>query len=58
LIEPITVPFILDSRKNETALDDAFFYAPAQADDPASVLTVREHYWDKPTPISRVKCIS
>ena len=55
LIEPITLPFILDSRKNETALDDAFFYAPAQADDPASVLTVREHYWDKPTPISRVK---
>ena len=55
LIEPITVPFILDSRQNETELDDAPLYAPANPADAASVLTVRDHYWDKPTPIARGK---
>src|SRR4030095_16172876 len=29
LIEPITVPFILDARQNETELDDAPLYDPA-----------------------------
>ena len=55
LIEPITVPFILDSRQNETELDDAPLYAPDNPADAASVLTVRDHYWDKPTPIARTK---
>jgi len=55
LIEPITVPFILDSRQNETELDDAPLYVPADPADAASVLTVRDHYWDKPTPIARAK---
>lgn len=55
LIEAITVPFILDSRQNETELDDAPLYAPANPADAASVLTVRDHYWDKPTPIARGK---
>ena len=55
LIEPITVPFILDSRQNETELDDAPLYAPANPADAASVLTVRDHYWDKPTPIARTR---
>ena len=55
LIEPITVPFILDSRQNETELDDVPLYAPANPADAASVLTVRDHYWDKPTPIARTK---
>lgn len=53
LVESITVPFILDSRQNETDLDDALFYAPANASDPASELTVREHYWEQPTVIPR-----
>ncbi len=55
LIEPITVPFILDSRQNETELDDAPLYAPANPADAASVLTVRDHYWDKPTSIARAR---
>jgi Alpha/beta hydrolase domain len=55
LIEPITVPFILDARQNETELDDAPLYAPANPTDAASLLTVRDHYWDKPTPIARTR---
>jgi len=55
LIEPITVPFIVDSRQNEIELDDAPLYAPANPGDAASVLTVRDHYWDKPTSIARTK---
>jgi hypothetical protein len=55
LIEPITVPFILDSRQNEMELDDAPLYVPANPADAASVLTVRDHYWEKPTPIARGK---
>jgi hypothetical protein len=53
LVEPITVPFILDARQNETTLNDAPLYPPANPADPASALTVRNHYWDKPTPIDR-----
>jgi len=53
LIEPITVPFILDSRQNETELDDAPLYLPANPADAGSVLTVRDHYWEKPTSIAR-----
>jgi hypothetical protein len=55
LVEPITVPFIRDSRQTETTLDDAPLYPPADPADPASVLTVRDHYWDRPTSISRTK---
>ena len=55
LVEPIRIPFILDKRENETDLDDAPLYAPANPADPESVLTVREHYWDKPVPIARAK---
>ena len=53
VVEPITTSFILDARASETELDDAPLYAPANPADPASILTVREHYWDKPTPIAR-----
>jgi alpha/beta hydrolase family protein len=55
LVEPITVPFIRDTRENETTLDDAPLYAPANPADSASILTVRDHYWDKPTSIARTK---
>jgi hypothetical protein len=55
LIDTITVPFILDTRENETVLDDAPLYAPAIPTDASSVLTIREHYWDKPTTIARTK---
>jgi hypothetical protein len=55
LVESIKVPFILDARVNETTLNDAPLYPPANPSDRASVLTVREHYWDRPTPIARTK---
>ena len=55
LIDTITVPFILDARENETVLDDAPLYTPANPTDASSVLTIREHYWDKPTTIARTR---
>ena len=55
LVEPIRVPFILDSRENETTLDDAPLYAPANPADVESLLTVRDHFWDRPTPVARAK---
>ena len=55
LVDAIRVPFILDASANETALDDAPLYPPADPADPASALTVREHYWDAPTVIPRTK---
>ena len=55
LIEPITVPFILDTKTTDTTLTEVPFYEPANPADPASMLTVRNHYWDKPTPIARTQ---
>ena len=55
LIAPLTIPFILDAREGETTLDDALLYAPADPADRTSVLTVREHFWDRPTSIPRAK---
>jgi len=50
---PITVRFILDAKANEAELDDAPLYAPVNPADAASTMTVRDHYWDTPTPIAR-----
>ncbi len=55
LIEAIKVRFLPDAKANEAALSDAPLYQPVNPADPASSLTVREHYWDTPTPIERAK---
>ncbi len=53
LVAPISVRVILDAKANEAALSDAPLYQPVNPADPASTLTVRDHYWDTPTPIDR-----
>jgi len=55
LIEPIKVRFLPDAKTNEAALNDAPLYQPVNPADAASTLTVRDHYWDTPTPIERAK---
>ena len=55
LVEPIAVPFRLDAKANDTALNDAMFYHPANPADPASTLTVRDRFWDRRTTIAREK---
>ena len=52
---PITVRFILDAKATEAELDDAPLYPPVNPGDAASTMTVRDHYWDTPTPIARDK---
>ena len=53
LLEPIHVSFVLDRKADEASLDDAPMYSPVDPADGASTLTVRDHYWDAPTPITR-----
>jgi hypothetical protein len=53
LFEPIHVSFVLDRKADEASLDDAPMYSPVDPADGASTLTVRDHYWDAPTPIAR-----
>jgi len=53
VMQPMTVSFVLDAKANETVLDDAPLYGPTNPADPASTMTVRDHYWDRPTPIAR-----
>ena len=55
LRQSITVPFILDRASPETTLANAPTYLPANPTDAASTLTVRDHYWDRPTPIARTR---
>ena len=45
--------FVLDRKADEASLDDAPMYRPVDPADVASTLTVRDHYWDTPTPIAR-----
>jgi hypothetical protein len=47
------VSFVLDRKAVEASLDDAPMYSPVDPADGASTLTVRDHYWDAPTPIAR-----
>src|SRR5262245_43396897 len=53
LVEPIHVSFVLDRKAGEASLDDAPMYSPVDPADAASTLTVRDHYWNPPTPIAR-----
>ena len=53
LVEPIHVSFVLDRKADEASLDDAPMYRPVDPADVASTLTVRDHYWNTPTPIAR-----
>ena len=55
LSEPITVRFVLDAKASETSLDDAPLYEPVDPTDAASTMTVRDHYWDRPTPVARAQ---
>jgi len=55
LIEPISVRLILDAKANEATFADAPLYEATNPGDPANTLTVRDHYWDKPTSIARDK---
>jgi alpha/beta hydrolase family protein len=55
LVEAITVGFVPDARANEAVLDDAPMYEPTDPADAASTMTVRDHYWERPTPVARTK---
>jgi hypothetical protein len=55
IVDSLRVNFILDRKAAEASLDDAPMYRPENPTDPASTLTVRDHYWDMPTPIARTR---
>jgi hypothetical protein len=55
LVERIRVPFMVDERSDTLTLDDSAFYHPENVSDPASSLTVRDHFWDTPVVIERRK---
>lgn len=55
LIQPVIVGFVPDARANYALLDDAPMYEPTDPTDAASTLTVRDHYWERPTPIARAR---
>ncbi len=53
---PITVDVIQDQAGPHASLAaSAPMYPPARPDDPSDTLTVRNRYWDAPTPIAREK---
>ena len=51
----VRISFIPDDNRAEVAPADLPQYAPANPDDPSATLTVRDHFWDKPTVIARDK---
>ena len=51
----VRVSFIPDDKRTEMAPADLPQYAPANLDDPSATLTVRDRFWDTPTPIARDK---
>jgi hypothetical protein len=55
LVEAITVSVVPDARASEAVLDDAPMYEPTDPADAASTMTVRNHYWERPTPVARTK---
>jgi hypothetical protein len=52
---PVRLTFILNSKQTEASPGDLPAYAPANPDDPAHTLTVRDRFWDPPTPIARAR---
>ena len=51
---PLRVDFIRDEASPTASLQrEAPLYLPARLDDPADTLTVRDRFWDAPTPIER-----
>jgi hypothetical protein len=50
-----SVRFTVNERAGEATLNDVQAYAPARPADRASTLTVRDLFWDRPTPIDRAK---
>jgi hypothetical protein len=49
----VGLTFILNERTEETSPGDLPAYAPADRDDPAATLTVRDRYWGSPSPVAR-----
>jgi hypothetical protein len=51
--DPIRISFIVDAATPEASPGDWPRYQPLDPADTASVLTVRDKWWDRPTPIAR-----
>ena len=49
---PVKYTFIVNGRDAEATLADLPAYGMATADDPANTLSVRDKFWDLPTPIA------
>jgi hypothetical protein len=49
----VRVSFIPDDTRTEMTPADLPAYRPVNPDDPSATLTVRDRFWDKPTPIAR-----
>jgi hypothetical protein len=49
----VRISFIPDASRTEVAPADLPQYPPADPDDPSATLTVRDHFWDKPTVLPR-----
>jgi hypothetical protein len=45
--------FIVDQKLSEAAPADLPRYLPASPEDPKAALTVRDRFWDRPTPVAR-----
>ncbi len=52
---PLRVSFTLSQRQNDAVLTDAPLYPPADPADRTAMLSVRDRFWDPPTPIAREK---
>ncbi len=52
-VPPLKVHFTTSRRENEAALTDAPRYPPADVSDPTATMTVRDRFWETPTPIAR-----
>jgi hypothetical protein len=49
----VRISFIPDDRRTEVAPADLPQYPPSNPDDRSATLTVRDHFWDKPTMLPR-----
>jgi hypothetical protein len=51
--DTVAFTFILNEATNDASPGDLPGYAPVDRHDPAATLTVRNRYWEAPTPIAR-----
>jgi hypothetical protein len=48
----VRITFVVNERQTEAALSDLPAYQPVDAEDSANTLSVRDRFWDPPTPLA------